>query len=42
MLLALKDKTFSVEEPKTIIWIYEMRVYVVIEFKEFKQISLQH
>lgn len=39
MLLALKDKTFSVEEPKTITWIYEMRVYAVIEFKEPKQIS---
>lgn len=27
MLLALKDKTLSVQEPKTIKWIYETRVH---------------
>lgn len=42
MLLALKDKTLFVEKPKTIIWIYETRIYVVIKFKEPKQILQQH
>lgn len=31
MLLAFTDKTrVSVEEPKTIIWIYEMRIFIYI------------
>lgn len=30
MLLALKDKTLSVEEPKTITWICETRVYMLL------------
>lgn len=30
MLLAFKDKTLSVEEPKTITWIYDSRVYKLL------------
>lgn len=37
MLLAFTDKTrVSVEEPKTIIWIYEMRIFIYIPLSNSK------